>query len=82
MKTNDQKLTFNIDLCQAQQSPIDLVDCLSPGQASYCGFSLAFGNGYFCKHPQRQEFIEKTKKLHNATGPPQVSFGLGMVNRP
>ena len=65
---------FKIENCRAKSGSADLVDCLSPEQGFFCGFSLSFGNGYFCKHPRRSEFIEITKKLQSKLiSPPDVS---------
>ena len=65
---------FKIENCRAKNSAADLVDCLAPEQARICGFSLAFGGGYFCKHPRRKEFIEITEKLRSKLiSPPDVS---------
>jgi len=67
MKNASQKNSvFEIEKCRAKiHSGIDLVDCLAPEQAHLCGNSLSFGNGYFCKHPRRKEFIEITEKLRS-----------------
>jgi hypothetical protein len=66
---------FEIEKCRAKINGAgDLVDCLAPKQASICDFSLSFGNGYFCKHPRRKEFIEITEKLRSKLiSPPDVS---------
>ena len=56
---------FDVAKCRAKNSAADLVACLSPEQAHLCGNSLSFGNGYFCKHPRRKEFIEITEKLQS-----------------
>ena len=54
---------FDVVKCRAKINGAgDLVDCLSPKQAHICNRSLSFGNGYFCKHPRRKEFIEITEK--------------------
>ena len=53
---------FKIENCLAKiHGAGDLVDCLAPEQAHICGNSLSFGYVYFCKHPQRLEFVEKVK---------------------
>jgi hypothetical protein len=54
---------FDVENCRAKNGAADLVDCLSPKQAHLCSNSLAFGNGYFCSHPRRKEFVEITEKL-------------------
>ena len=65
---------FKVENCRAKNGAADLVDCLSPEQAHLCGNSLPFGNGYFCKHPRRKEFIEITEKLRSKLiSPPNVS---------
>ncbi|MDP1548297.1 MAG: hypothetical protein Q8L87_19965 [Anaerolineales bacterium] len=64
---------FEIEKCRAKNSAADLVDCLTPKQASICCFSLSFGSGYFCEHPRRKEFIEITEKLRSKLiSPPNV----------
>jgi hypothetical protein len=60
---------FDIENCRAKKRMADLVDCLSPQQAHLCGFSVGFGEGYFCNHPRRNELIEITKKLQNNVNP-------------
>ncbi len=53
---------FKIEKCRAKiHGAGDLVDCLALEQVSICGRSLPFGYAYFCKHPQRLEFVEKMK---------------------
>ena len=61
--------SFNIEDCRAANSIKDWVDCLSPEQARFCGFSLLFGNGYFCKHPRQYEIVEMTKKSRSKLRP-------------
>ena len=56
---------FDVARCRAKNSAGDLVDCLAPEQANICGHSLAFGHGFFCKHPRRKEFIKITEKLRS-----------------
>jgi len=63
-------IVFDVENCRAKNGKPDLVDCLSPQQAHLCGTSLAFGYGYFCKHPRRKEFIEITEKLAIKLIPP------------
>ena len=66
--------SFKIENCRAKNGAADLVDCLSPEQANLCGFSLLFGYGYFCKHPQRFGIVEMTASLKNKlVSPPDVS---------
>jgi len=60
---------FKIENCRAKNGAADLVDCLSPKQAHLCSCSLSFGNGYFCKHLRRNEFIEITEKLRSKLKP-------------
>lgn len=62
---------FEIEKCRAKENGAgDLVDCLALEQVHLCGYSLAFGSGYFCKHPRRDEIIENTKKLRIKLNPP------------
>jgi hypothetical protein len=56
---------FEIEKCRAENNIKNWVECLSPEQAHLCGNSLSFGNGYFCKHSRRYEFIEITKNLQS-----------------
>ena len=57
---------FDVAKCRAKLTGVfDLVDCLAPEQAAFCGCSLSFGYAYFCKHPRRNEFIENTEKLQS-----------------
>ena len=65
-----RNFVFNVEDCRAKKGPPDLVDCLSPNRAYLCGTSLAFGHGYFCKHPRRKEIIELTEKLRIKLMPP------------
>jgi len=58
-----ESIVFDVENCRAKNGAADLVDCLSPKQTHLCGNSLAFGSGYFCKHPRRKEFVEITEKL-------------------
>ncbi|MEW6404718.1 MAG: hypothetical protein AB1649_23220 [Chloroflexota bacterium] len=58
-------IEFKIENCHARHRVADLVDCLTAQQAPICGFSLAFGNSFFCKHPRRNAFIEATKMIPN-----------------
>jgi hypothetical protein len=59
--------SFN-ENCRAANSIKDWVDCLSPNQAPFCGFSSQFGNGYFCIHPHKYQIVEFTKKIKNESG--------------
>lgn len=55
---------FNLGICRAKvRGAGSLVDCLASKQAGFCKFSLSFGNGYFCKHPRRDEIIDDTEKI-------------------
>ncbi len=72
--TSHASKNFNMENCRAENKIKDWVDCLSPEQARFCGFSLPFGNGYFCKHPQRFGIVEMTASLKNKlVSPPDVS---------
>ena len=55
--------SFKIENCRAENTIKDWVDCLSPEQASICGFSVSCGNGFSCEHPRRFGLVEITKKL-------------------
>ncbi|MDP1624159.1 MAG: hypothetical protein Q8L64_00165 [bacterium] len=53
---------FKIENCRAKiHGAGDLVDCLALEQVRMCQHVLPFGGGFFCKHPQRLEFVEKVK---------------------
>jgi len=67
---------FDSEACRAQKGAGDLVECLAPKQASLCGYALSFGYGYFCKHPRRDEIIEKTKSLQRKPNIPLNISGL------
>ena len=53
---------FKIENCRAKiHGAGDLVDCLALEQVRLCHHVLPFGSDFFCIHPQRLEFVEKTK---------------------
>jgi len=55
---------FKIENCRAKaRGTGGLVDCLALKQAGICGFSISFGDGYFCKHPDRNKIITETEKI-------------------
>ncbi|HEX2697985.1 MAG TPA: hypothetical protein VHM28_09770 [Anaerolineales bacterium] len=57
---------FDINKCRAKIYGVgDLAECLTPQQVHFCGYSLSFGNIYFCTHPQKKEFTERTLKEAN-----------------
>jgi hypothetical protein len=58
-----EKLIFDTNKCRTQRrGATDLYDCLVDKQYLICEYSLPFGYGRFCKHPQRKEFAEKLPK--------------------
>ncbi len=63
----------NIENCRAENVIKSWVDCLSLQRASFCGFSVKDGNGYFCEHPRRFEIVEMTEMLQDKSiSPPNV----------
>ncbi len=59
--------TYKFEDCRAKaKGTTNLVDCHSPKQALICHASLPFGNGYFCKHPERNKIISNTQNLEDA----------------
>jgi hypothetical protein len=57
------KKLFDIAKCRTlRRGQIDLFDCLAAEQVFICIHALPFGYGHFCKHPQRNEFGEKSPK--------------------
>lgn len=56
------RIVFKIEECRAKLRGADeLVDCLTPEQAYLCNCSLSFGRGCFCKHPDREQIIHRSK---------------------
>ena len=53
---------YNINICRAKLITEDVVDCLAVEQVHFCPHAFSFGYSYFCRHPQKMEFIEKTKQ--------------------
>jgi hypothetical protein len=65
--------SFNIENCRAENIIKDWVDCLSPEQATTCGFSASCGNGYHCEHPHRFKIVANTEILKgNLFLPPSI----------
>jgi hypothetical protein len=53
----------NSENCRARQLgafDYELVSCVS--EHPICSFMLRFGNGRLCRHPQRQEIVERTQR--------------------
>lgn len=69
MKTSAQGFDKLPDMehCRARNRDYDyeLVDCLI--EHPLCEFALAFGYGYFCRHPRRKEIVERTKAALNGS---------------
>lgn len=62
MTTNDDQaqITFEVSKCRTLRiDSTDLFDCLAEKQYLICGYALPFGNGHFCRHPQRTEFAKR-----------------------
>jgi hypothetical protein len=68
MNAKQTKTIFDVEKCQTQKrGAAELFDCLVEEQHLICGYALPFGNGHFCKHPQREEFAKrllKDKQIH------------------
>jgi hypothetical protein len=58
-----KKPIFSIEKCRAKLHTDELIDCLTVEQAYLCSHALPFGYGFFCKHPQRMEFVKKQTRL-------------------
>ena len=53
----------DVSLCRAKAAGFgDYVDCMV-SKPEMCLFALRFGAGHLCRHPERQEFVLKTKTL-------------------
>jgi hypothetical protein len=70
METNAQGFGELPDMesCRAKKvtDDFELVDCLI--EHPLCEFALAFGYGYFCRHPRRKEIAERTKTMLKNSG--------------
>jgi hypothetical protein len=66
------RIVFDVEKCRAKELTPELVDCLSLQQAPFCGNSLSFGDGFFCKHLRRKEFVEITVALRAKGEPPNL----------
>ena len=68
MNDTQVKIIFDANKCQTRRRrATDLFDCLEEKQYLICGYALPFGNGHFCKHPQREEFakrLPRDKPIH------------------
>lgn len=63
MNGTQETIIFDTEKCKTQsRATTDLFDCLVEQQYLICGYALPFGNGHFCKHPQRKEFDERLPK--------------------
>lgn len=50
----------NLQLCRAKPAGFgDYVDCLS-AKPECCAFALSFGNGFLCRHAERQQIAART----------------------
>lgn len=55
---------FNTRFCLAKHRTDEVADCLSSTDVViFCPFVVFFGQGTFCRHPQRNKIIERTEKL-------------------
>ena len=55
--------------CQAKAvtPDCDLVDCFT--DARQCEYAMHFGDGFFCRHPQRKDIVKRTETASgDATG--------------
>jgi hypothetical protein len=64
MKPKPDKQTWsspNVALCRARRFGLtDVVFCLVPDGCN-CAFAITFGQGVFCRHPERKKIIAQTK---------------------
>ena len=57
----DKPSVFPNKACQAKAvtADFDLVDCFT--QARQCEYAMHFGDGFFCRHPQRKDIAKRTE---------------------
>jgi hypothetical protein len=69
LKNKTQEESVSTSNCRAKaRGASGLVDCLALTQAGLCRFSLPFGIGYFCNHPNRNRIVVDTEKIENESG--------------
>ena len=51
----------DMQICRATDLIPDFANCLVE-TPSACLYALSFGNGYLCKHPERDKIIANTKR--------------------
>ena len=50
----------DLAMCRAKRTGFDdYYDCLMEKPAS-CPYALRFGSGFFCRHPDRHDFVNRT----------------------
>lgn len=55
---------FDIQHCHAKHRNEDMADCLSPADIFiFCPYVLFFRSERFCRHPRKDEIIERTENL-------------------
>jgi len=58
---NPQRKLPDVAICRAQPAGFgDYVKCLVHFPVE-CEYALSFGYGYFCKHPERDQIVARTK---------------------
>jgi hypothetical protein len=84
MSASQHQQFFDFNKCRAKMHGAgELVDCLVPAQACFCGRSLSFGNAYFCKHPMRSQFVERAAQSgsHSAGTMGRIGRRMGILTR-
>ena len=65
---DDAQNDFNTRHCLAKYRTEEVADCVSSTDVfMFCPFILRFGGGLFCRHPERDEIVERTEKLPKDT---------------
>ncbi len=62
--SNDQtaRVLPDMQICRATDLITDFANCLVE-RPYECRYAMSFGNGFFCKHPDRKTIIANTKRL-------------------
>ena len=69
MAEMDVLTVFSNQACRAKAitADFDLVDCFTPDRQ--CEYAMHFGDGFFCRHPQRKDIVNRTETASgDATG--------------
>ncbi len=60
VSNTDQRALPDPSVCRAKHAGFgDFADCLVEHPTS-CRYSLSFGDGHLCRHPQREEIVRRT----------------------